>query len=68
MLMLRWDWRLELPEPLPPRALTHSPRHTPRALGQRRPRPVIRSWLGGRTTDPSTFPLSGHRLDNHLDM
>lgn len=42
--------------PRPARSLRPSPRHTPRALGQRAPKPTIRSWLGGRRFNPPPHP------------
>lgn len=48
----------EIPAPRIPRSLHPSPRHTARALGQRAPKPVIRSWLGGRFNDPPPYPLT----------
>lgn len=67
----RWDWlardwlgkaladyyyEWEEPRPLPPRIIPPSPRHTSRALRVPARRPVIRSWLGGRTPDPHWTP------------
>lgn len=65
---MRWDWlrydwlgrRMadgaylwEFAPPRAPRSLRASPRHTSRALGQRSPEPVIRSWLGVGGSTPS---------------
>lgn len=47
-------WRLM---PTPPHSLTWSPVHGHRALGQRPPKPVIRSWLeGGVVVHPPPIP------------
>lgn len=68
---MRWDWLAydylayrgsdrsylwEIRSPLPPRSLTWSPVHSHRALGQRRPKPTIRSWLGGGGPPPHQIP------------
>ena len=63
---MRWGWLVhevpdrtylwEIPAPLPPHSLTPPPRHRSRALGQRAPKPTIRSWLGGWTTTPHPLP------------
>lgn len=39
-----------------PQVMAPPPRHTSKALRVPARRPVIRSWLGGRTTDPSLDP------------
>lgn len=46
-------WRLI---PTPPHSLTCSPVHGHRALGQRAPKPTIRSWLGGGGPPPTKTP------------
>lgn len=53
-------WReMRIARPVP-RIIMPSPTHGTRALGRRYSKPVIRSWLGGRSIDPP------HRLTTDL--
>lgn len=64
---LRYDWLShrtsdltylwEIPAPRMPRSLSPSPGHTSRALGRRKQVPIIRSWLGGRASNPPKWTL-----------
>lgn len=58
-------WRLI---PTPPHSLTPPPRHTSHALGQRAPKPTIRSWLGGGGPPPHQNTPLDTGLDTGLDM
>lgn len=58
----------EIPEPRTPRSLHPSPRHTTRALGQRKRVPIIRSWLEGGGPPPLLTPSLDLSLDTGLDM
>lgn len=69
---MRWDWLVydhlsyrvsdrtylwEIPASRPARSLTCPPPHSHRALGQRAPKPTIRSWLeGGVAVHPPPIP------------